>query len=116
MKLKTSISSTVCVVLSISTITMSSSVMAQSKPIQTKSAQDLYQRGLAATCANCHGTDGKGVENATMPVISHLNSEQILTQLRAFKSGERQGTIMPQLAKGYTDEQMQSIANFLGKK
>jgi cytochrome c553 len=51
-----------------------------------------------------------------MPVINHLNSEQILTQLKAFKSGERQGTIMHQLAKGYTDEQMQSIANFLGKK
>jgi cytochrome c553 len=116
MKLKKSISSTAFVVLSMSTIAMSSSVLAQSKPTQTKTAQDLYQRGLAATCANCHGTDGKGVENATMPVISHLNSEQILTQLRAFKSGERQGTIMPQLAKGYTDEQMQSIANFLGKK
>jgi cytochrome c553 len=116
MKLIKSISSMACVALSMSTIAISSSVMAQSKPIQTKSAQDLYQRGLAATCANCHGTDGKGVENANMPVINHLNSEQILTQLKAFKSGERQGTIMHQLAKGYTDEQMQSIANFLGKK
>jgi cytochrome c553 len=116
MKLIKSISSKACVVLAISVMAMSSHVMAQSKPIQTKSAQYLYQRGLAATCANCHGTDGKGVENATMPVINHLNSEQILTQLKAFKSGERQGTIMHQLAKGYTDEQMQSIANFLGKK
>jgi cytochrome c553 len=111
MKLKQSISSLALLVLSMSTMGISSSVLAQ-----TKSAQDLYQRGLAATCANCHGTDGKGVENATMPVINHLNSEQIVTQLRAFKSGAREGTIMPQLAKGYTDEQMQSIANFLGKK
>jgi cytochrome c553 len=88
-----------------------SSVMAQ-----TKSAQDLYQRGLAATCANCHGTDGKGQENASMPKIDQLTGEQILTQLKAFKSGARSGTIMPQLAKGYTDEQMQTIADYLGKK
>jgi len=83
---------------------------------QTKSAQDLYQRGLAATCANCHGTDGRGQENATMPKISHLTSDQILTQLKAFKTGTRTGTIMPQLAKGYSDEQLQTIADYLGKK
>ncbi len=116
MKLIKSIPSLAFVVLSMSTMGVISSAMAQAQPQKTKTAQDLYQRGLAATCANCHGTDGKGVENATMPVISHLKSEQILTQLRAFKSGAREGTIMPQLAKGYTDEQMQSIANFLGKK
>jgi cytochrome c553 len=83
---------------------------------QTKSAQELYQRGLAATCANCHGTEGKGQENASMPKIDQLTSEQILTQLKAFKSGARTGTIMPQLAKGYTDEQIQTIADYLGKK
>jgi cytochrome c553 len=116
MKLIKSIPNVVFVVLSMSTMGVSSIAMAQVQTQQTKTAQDLYQRGLAATCANCHGTEGKGVENATMPVISHLNSEQILTQLRAFKSGAREGTIMPQLAKGYTDEQIQSIANFLGKK
>jgi cytochrome c553 len=51
-----------------------------------------------------------------MPKIDQLTSEQILTQLKAFKSGARTGTIMPQLAKGYTDEQMQTIADYLGKK
>jgi cytochrome c553 len=111
-----SISNLIFVALTATTIGISNSVIAQAKSIKTESAQDLYQRGLSATCANCHGTDGNGVENATMPVINHLNSEQILTQLRAFKSGVREGTIMPQLAKGYTDEQMQSVANFLGKK
>jgi cytochrome c553 len=40
----------------------------------------------------------------------------MLTQLKAFKSGAREGTIMPQLAKGYSDEQLVTIANQLGKK
>jgi cytochrome c553 len=83
---------------------------------QNADASDLYKRGLAATCANCHGTDGKGVVEGGMPLINNLTSEQMLTQLKAFKSGAREGTIMPQLAKGYSDEQLETIANQLGKK
>ena len=81
-----------------------------------QTADQLYKRGLAATCANCHGTDGKGVVDGGMPLINTLTSEQMLAQLKAFKSGAREGTIMPQLAKGYTDEQLTTIANQLGKK
>jgi sulfide dehydrogenase cytochrome subunit len=83
---------------------------------QNNDANNLYKRGLAATCANCHGTDGKGVIDGGMPLINNLTSEQMLTQLKAFKSGAREGTIMPQLAKGYSDEQLETIANQLGKK
>jgi cytochrome c553 len=81
-----------------------------------QTADQLYKRSLAATCANCHGTDGKGVVDGGMPLINTLTSEQMLTQLKAFKSGAREGTIMPQLAKGYTDEQLETIAKQLGKK
>ena len=83
---------------------------------QSADASKLYHRGLAATCANCHGTDGKGVVDGGMPLINNLTSDQMLTQLKAFKSGAREGTIMPQLAKGYSDEQLEIIANQLGKK
>ena len=83
---------------------------------QSTEPSNLYHRALAATCANCHGTDGKGVVDGGMPLINNLSSEQMLTQLKAFKSGAREGTIMPQLAKGYSDEQLEVIANQLGKK
>ena len=83
---------------------------------QSADATNLYHRGLAATCANCHGTDGKGVPDGGMPLINNLTSEQILSQLKAFKSGAREGTIMPQLAKGYSDEQLEIIAKQLGNK
>ena len=62
------------------------------------------------------GNDVMGVIDGGMPLINGLTSEQMLTQLKAFKSGAREGTIMPQLAKGYTDEQLEIIANQLGKK
>ena len=83
---------------------------------QNQDAQALYNRALAATCANCHGTDAKGIENAGMPLINQLTDKNMLAQLLAFKTGARDGTIMPQLMKGYTDEQLQIIANVLGQK
>jgi len=83
---------------------------------QISNASQLYKIGLAATCANCHGTNGNGVVGASIPLINTFTSEQILTQLQAYKNGSREGTIMPQLTKGYTDEQLQTIALQLGKK
>ena len=83
---------------------------------QNQQAQTLYNRALAATCANCHGTEAKGIENAGMPLINQLTEKNMLTQLMAFKTGARAGTIMPQLMKGYTDEQLQTIASVLGQK
>ncbi len=83
---------------------------------QNQDALKLYQRGLAATCANCHGTDGQGVVGTGMPVINHLSSAEILKKMLDYKSGALTGTIMHQLAKGYTDEQLQTIASVLGKK
>jgi len=83
---------------------------------QNQDALKLYQRGLAATCANCHGTDGQGVVGAGMPMINHLSSAELLKKMTDYKSGAVTGTIMPQLAKGYTDEQLQTIASVLGKK
>jgi len=84
--------------------------------VSQTSPANINQLSLAATCANCHGTNGVGVPNAGMPQINHLSPDAMLTQLKAFKSGARTGTIMHQLAKGYTDEQLQTIANVLGKK
>lgn len=83
---------------------------------QISDVNQLYQRGLVATCANCHGTDGKGVVGASIPLINKLTNEQMLAQLQAYKNGSREGTIMPQLTKGYTDEQLATIAIQLGKK
>jgi cytochrome c553 len=91
-------------------------VLAKISYAQSPDANNLYHRGLAATCANCHGTDGKGVVNGGMPLINQLSSKEMLAELMEYKSGARQGTIMPQIAKGYSDEQLEIIAKQLGKK
>lgn len=78
------------------------------------SAERIYHLSLAATCASCHGTGGISVAGNDMPKINELTHDQIAQTLLQYKSGEKTGTIMPQIAKGYTDEQIHIIAKVLG--
>ena len=72
----------------------------------------LLARSLAATCANCHGTEGRGIGTVVAP-LAGTSKEFIVTQMRLFREGKRPATIMHQLAKGYTEEQIQLIAGYL---
>jgi len=90
--------------------------MVGSTQAQEIQAQRLYNQSLAATCANCHGTNGVSVPGVTVPMIHQLTESVMFERLMEYKSGKRTGTIMPQLAKGYTDEQLKTIASVLGKK
>jgi cytochrome c553 len=67
-------------------------------------------RNLAATCANCHGTNGRA--RGDMVPLAGVSAERLTTVLGAYKSGAQTGTIMHQIAKGYTDEQIRLIAAF----
>lgn len=69
-------------------------------------------RNLAATCANCHGTDGRAAAGAGMEALAGADKEKLLQKIREFKSGVRPATIMQQIAKGYTDAQLELIATY----
>lgn len=75
-------------------------------------ASALHARALAATCANCHGTDGRTVDGSAVPSLVGMPKSYMLTQMKAFKDGSRPATVMHQLAKGYTDQQIESIATY----
>ena len=67
-------------------------------------------RNIAANCANCHGTNGKSVGG--MPALAGQSAEFISRQMREFREGKRPATIMHQLSKGYTDEQIDAVAAY----
>ena len=69
-------------------------------------------RALAATCANCHGTDGHAVQGQAMPRLAGLQKAYIVEQMQAFRDGKRAATVMHQLAKGYSNEQIDALAGF----
>ena len=70
-------------------------------------AQDAQK--LAAPCAICHGTEGRAVTRDVL-ALAGLPREQIASQMRAFRDGQRPATVMHQIAKGYTDAQIDALA------
>ena len=74
-------------------------------------AQDNQARNLAASCAICHGTDGRAVTKDVIP-LAGLPRDHIATQMRAFRDGKRPATVMHQIAKGYTDQQIEEMAAY----
>ena len=73
-------------------------------------ADPLQVRGWAAGCANCHGTNG--VAQPGMVSLAGVPKVQMVKTLLDFKAGRRPATIMHQLAKGYTDEQLEQLAGY----
>ncbi len=81
-------------------------------PVQAQDKDSLYIQSLAATCANCHGTNGRVVEGSTVPSLAGVPKDTLVAQLKAFKAGTRPATVMHQLSKGYSDTQIEQIAAY----
>jgi len=70
---------------------------------------------LADTCAGCHGTDGASAGPAT-PSLAGNSEIYMVDTMNAFKSGERPGTIMGRIAKGYSEEEFKLMASVFAKQ
>ena len=79
---------------------------------QAQTAAALQARSLAATCASCHGTAGRAVDGASVPGLAGLPATYMVEQMKAFKTGARTATVMRQIAKGYSDAQIDQLAAF----
>jgi cytochrome c553 len=72
---------------------------------------DRQARSWAASCAACHGTDGRST--GAIPPLAGRNADELLRALLEFKSGQRPAaTVMHQHSKGYTDDELKRIAQF----
>jgi len=63
---------------------------------------------LSNSCAGCHGTDGKSP--GQIPSINGKTADFISKSLQEFRDGSRPSTVMGRHAKGYSDEEIQMIA------
>ena len=78
-------------------------------------AQDAkLARNLAATCANCHGTDGKAV--GAMVALAGYPADKLISTMTDFKSGKRGATIMHQISRGYSEPQVALIAGYFAQQ
>ncbi len=85
-------------------------------PAAAKDPTVLRTRALAATCAQCHGTEGQAVEGQALIRLAGLPEDYLLNQLMAFRNGQRPATIMHQITRGYSQEQLETLAKYFSQK
>lgn len=91
------------------------SLLAASCLLGVAQAQDkdaLYTSALAATCASCHGSQGRAIAGSSVPGLAGQPAPQFVAKMKAYKSGALPATIMHQLSKGYSDAQIEQLAAY----
>jgi cytochrome c553 len=67
-------------------------------------------QAMAANCAMCHGTNGRSAGGSPVASLAGKPRDEIVQSMAQFKSGQKPATIMHQIAKGYTDEEIAALA------
>jgi len=78
--------------------------------------QALYLQGLAATCAACHGIDGRAHAGPGVAELAGMPAKNLVRQMAGFKSGTRPASVMQQISKGYSDAQIEQIARYFSSQ
>ncbi len=70
----------------------------------------VLSRNMASACASCHGTNGNSIGG--MDPLAGMPKAEMIKKMQDFRSGAKPATVMHQLSKGYTDQQVEMIANY----
>ena len=68
----------------------------------------------AAQCSGCHAASTK-VDTA-IPRLVGRPAADIIAQMQAFKSGQKPSTVMERIAKGFTETEVQAIAEWYAQQ
>ncbi|SDD16926.1 Cytochrome C oxidase, cbb3-type, subunit III [Cupriavidus sp. YR651] len=84
----------------------------QRTTVETQAARMQQARNQAAACAVCHGPDGRAPADSAVPGLAGRPQVELVESMLNYKSGKRPGTVMPQIAKGYSDAEIIAIASW----
>lgn len=84
---------------------------APAHPTQPQQAATLSGEAMAHTCAACHGTLGRLGDESFMP-LAGMPVRQFVTTMIDFREGRRPATLMGHVAQGFSDAEIQAMAEF----
>ena len=70
-------------------------------------------QSTAFNCRNCHAKDAS---ETALSSLDQLSAQQIRQMLLDFKYDKQPATLMPRIAKGYSDEELNAVAEYLGRR
>ena len=78
-------------------------------------AQDYQAQAWAASCASCHGTNGRSAGD--VPSLAARSKADLLAILQEFRAGKRKtATIMHQYAVAYSEKELERMAEFFSRQ
>jgi cytochrome c553 len=75
--------------------------------------EDAKVRGWAAGCNACHGPGGRS--GAGMPSLAGRDRSELFKYLVEIKEGRRNATVMHQIGRGYSNEELQRITDYFSR-
>ena len=82
----------------------------------------IYRGGLAAkkipACMSCHGPNGAGMPGGgsailAFPRLGGQHKAYVVEQMKAFQSGQRENSIMADIANRMNEEELNAVGNFI---
>jgi len=74
---------------------------------------EVDAQSIAFNCRNCHGQDAS---EARLAPLEQLSAQQMRQTLSDYKYDKKPATLMPRIAKGYSDEELNAVADYLGRR
>ena len=68
----------------------------------------------ASSCTGCHAAN-PGVDTP-IPRLVGRNAAEIAAEMQAFKTGQQKSTVMDRIAKGFSDAEIQAIADWYAQQ
>lgn len=104
----------------VSCLALGDAAAQQPAPPPAFATSDLTPAGvhaMAANCAGCHGTGGRAVAAGQRDLsLAGYPRESFTNGMKMYRDGKRPATIMHQIAKGYTDEEIAALADHFAKQ
>ena len=75
--------------------------------------EEIRKRFIAQSCSGCHVAK---IEEHSIPNLKSLSREVFASRMNSFKNDQIPSTVMGRIAKGYSDEEIILLANYLGKE
>jgi len=64
----------------------------------------------AVSCSGCHPASAR--VTSPVPRLAGQDRAAIVRAMQDFRSGQRAGTVMDRIAKGFTDDEIQALADW----
>ncbi len=87
------------------------SVLSTAAGVQAIAADGPPAAILAGSCASCHGPAGRSPGD--IPPLAGLEAAGIAELMKGFKSGALEATVMNRIAKGFTEEEIVVLADYI---